>query len=477
MLATTKTFIILLIYWMSIFSSIALSDPCKKKNESIQELKAEIETLQKRAEETVIKPLRCDGISITPSLSNDSQYYIVLPGDYLSKIVENHGFHYSQYKTIWRLHNQRNNLEKITDPNTIKPGLKLYIPSVAEFNYFIENNKSHTATVPDKQIPLTDPYESGNSNDISIAGSSTVYPLTVRAAECYRQAGGYKGTIKIRSTGTLDGIEKLCGGQFDMANASKEPDDQEAKLYGCNNSDNKLIKLHVAVDAVGIFINKNNPFFKSYPDISLDINEDLPLLLNHYIDWKELYENSNLRDNNLIEPLTEKLAAENLEKYFPTLKSGTLEFLVEKMYQKQLSTDEKERRDQIIKWKQELVCNATTTTEDDFMVADMISKNRNAVGVLGFSYIYNNPDLIPIKINGLEPRLEEINTRRYKLVRDLFIYTTNKRIKYGSKAICGFLKYYSNTVDNYVADVGYAVRTEDDAKASREELNRACPNQ
>ena len=154
-----------------------------------------------------------------------------------------------------------------------------------------------------------------------------------------------------------------------------------------------------------------------------------------------------------------------------------MEFLVEKMYQKQLSTDDKERRNQIIKWKQELVCNATTTTEDDFMVADTIAKNRNAVGVLGFSYNYNNPELIPIKINGLEPRLEEINTRRYKLVRDLFIYTTNKRIKYGSKAICGFLKYYSNTVDNYVADVGYAVRTEDDAKASREELNRACSNQ
>ena len=457
---------------MSIFSSIALSDPCTKKIESIQELKAEIETLQKRAQETVIKPLRCDGISITPSLSNDSQYYTVQPGDYLSKIVENHGFHYSQYKTIWRLHNQRNNLEKITDPNTIKPGLKLYIPSVAEFKNFIKNNKGHVATVPEKQIPLTDPYVSGNSNDISIAGSSTVYPLTVRAAECYRQAGGYKGTIKIRSTGTKDGIEKLCGGQFDMANASKEPDDQEAKSYGCNDSDNKLIKLHVAVDAVGIFINKNNPFFKSNPDISLDLYEDLPLLLNHYTDWKELYENLNLRENNLVES-----SAGKLEKYFPTLKSGTLEFLVEKMYQKQLPTDDKERRNQILKWKQELVCNATTTTEDDFMVADTIAKNRNAVGVLGFSYNYNNPELIPIKINGLEPRLEEINTRRYKLVRDLFIYTTNKRIKYGSKAICGFLKYYSNTVDNYVADVGYAVRTEDDAKASREELNRACSNQ
>ncbi len=284
----------------TMFSSIALS----QADNSVQASSpiTENESLLKLLEVTKVSPLNCEGRSHPTSVSIDGELYTVREGDYLSTIVEGKGFAPVEYREIRDYNNEKahtdDKINIIHNDNLIYPGWTIFIPSRSQLNSFTGHNNSYGHIT--SNIPF------GDIDSISIGGSATVYLLTVRAAECYRQSG-FMGEIKITSTGTIDGINQLCQKQIDIADASNEPNAQEIKDAGCNDTDNKLIKLQVAVDAVAIYFNTENSFFKNDPDnISLDITHDLPYLFNAY--------------------------TKSIHKYLPSLKSGTLSFLTEKMH-------------------------------------------------------------------------------------------------------------------------------------------------
>ncbi len=65
------------------------------------------------------------------------------------------------------------------------------------------------------------------SGDIVSAGSSTVYPLSERMAEVFKNEG-FEGNITIDSIGTGAGFERFCKtGETDISNASRAIKDAE----------------------------------------------------------------------------------------------------------------------------------------------------------------------------------------------------------------------------------------------------------
>src|ERR671919_790245 len=64
--------------------------------------------------------------------------------------------------------------------------------------------------------------------------------------------------------------------------------------------------------------------------------------------------------------------------------------------------------------------------ENDNLIVQRIEADPNAVGIFGYSFLYENADkLRGVKIAGIEPSFDTIADKSYGLSRPLFIYIKN----------------------------------------------------
>ena len=133
----------------AMFSSIAFS---QQQGDSRD---AEIRSLLKLSQETRVAPLYCEPPSsqtITSSSTDNTQYYTVKSGDYLSRIAENYGFPAVAYRAIIFYHNQHQQqipgrrLEPIRNDNLIMPGWRLYIPSADQVREYMNQGSRYEPT-------------------------------------------------------------------------------------------------------------------------------------------------------------------------------------------------------------------------------------------------------------------------------------------------------------------------------------------
>ena len=81
-------------------------------------------------------------------------------------------------------------------------------------------------------VPLPEVDPSAVSGDIITAGSSTVFPLSERMAELFKD-DGFAGEITVDSIGSGAGFERFCvAGETDIANASRAIKDGEVASCG-----------------------------------------------------------------------------------------------------------------------------------------------------------------------------------------------------------------------------------------------------
>ncbi|HHY54736.1 MAG TPA: phosphate-binding protein, partial [Chloroflexi bacterium] len=103
-------------------------------------------------------------------------------------------------------------------------------------------------------LPAVNPLEV--TGDIIVAGSSTVYPLTERMAERFRDEG-YAGNITIDSIGTGAGFERFCvAGESDISNASRPIKDSERE--SCRAIGREPVEFRVGTDALAVVVNPAN---------------------------------------------------------------------------------------------------------------------------------------------------------------------------------------------------------------------------
>lgn len=265
-------------------------------------------------------------------------------------------------------------------------------------------------------LPEVNPLEV--KGDIVTAGSSTVYPLTERMAERFRDEG-YAGNITIDSIGTGAGFERFCkAGETDIANASRPIKDKEvesAKAIG-----RTPIAFRVGTDALAVVLSKENTFVKNIT------KEQLAQLFSTATLWSD------------VDPAW---PAEKIQRFSPGTDSGTFDYFVEEVLGK----------------KKELILNAVNLqlSEDDNVLVQGVSGSPYAIGYFGFAYYLENKDKVrDVSVNGIEPSEETVNAGTYPLARPLFLYSDAGIMK-KKPQVASFLNFYLTYVNEEVGAVGY----------------------
>ncbi len=183
---------------------------------------------------------------------------------------------------------------------------------VEEIGYFpvsesVISESQQAAGLTGEVAPETVPAE-----DIIIAGSSTVYPLTRQMAIEFRRAG-FGGGIDLQQTGSTAGLSLFCAGDIDIANASRSMN--RAELEACQDSDLSPLEFRVGIDALAVAVSTENDFLDNVTQ------EELREIFTGAENWSD------------VNPAWPN---EPIERFIPGADSGTLDFFAETIFTRSL---------------------------------------------------------------------------------------------------------------------------------------------
>ena len=254
--------------------------------------------------------------------------------------------------------------------------------------------------------------------DLIAAGSSTVFPLSDAIATRFRDEG-YAGNITVDSIGSGAGFERFCAeGVTDISNASRPIKD--AEVENCHAIGRSVFPLRVGTDALAVVVNSENNFADSLTP------EQLARLFSTADTWQDV--NANW-------------PAEPIERFIPGTDSGTFDYFVEEVFNKD----------------QAPILNAarTSLSEDDNVLVNGVSGNPYAVGFFGYAYFEANRDILgAVPIEGVAPAGSSVDDGSYPLARPLFLYAAPEIIAQRPQ-VGDFLTYYLAVVNEEVEAAGY----------------------
>ena len=248
------------------------------------------------------------------------------------------------------------------------------------------------------------------SGEISIEGSSTVYPITQAAAELFRQENP-DARIEVGGAGTSDGFEAFCQGDTQISDASR-PIDVAEEVPVCEENGVQYIEIPVAYDGISVVVNKKGN------DWATDITSE---------ELKKIWEPSAEGKITRWSQVRSEWPNDELSLYGPGTESGTYEFFNEVI----VGNEEEVSRQSDVEM-----------SEDDNVLVQGVSGDKNALGYFGYSYYENNLDTLrALAVDGVKPTEETIRTGEYLLSRPLFIYVSTDALK-NNKAVKHFVDFY-----------------------------------
>jgi phosphate transport system substrate-binding protein len=258
---------------------------------------------------------------------------------------------------------------------------------------------------------------------IKIDGSSTVFPVTEAVAEEFQKANrGKKVTVGISGTG--GGFKKFCRGETDIQNASRPITANEMK--DCKEAGVQFIELPVAFDALTVVVNKDNPL----KEIAI---EDLKKM------WEPAAQGKIMRWSDV----NPAFPNEPLALFGPGSDSGTFEYFTEAATGKAKAS----RGD-------------FTASEDDNVIVQGVTRNKNSLGYFGYAYYEENKDKLkglPISWKGgkaVAPSAASVLDGTYQpLSRPIFIYVNAKSL--AKPDVKAFAEYYMKNASKLVSEVKY----------------------
>jgi phosphate transport system substrate-binding protein len=132
---------------------------------------------------------------------------------------------------------------------------------------------------------------------------------------------------------------------------------------------------------------------------------------------------------------------ETILRYIPGTDSGTFDFFVEEVFDKNNEPH--------------LLASNTQLSEDDNVLVQGILGGPFAVGYFGYAYYAENRDTLRIlAIGGVEAIQENVDNNNYPLSRPLFMYS-DARIMQQKPQVAGYLNFVLTYVNEEIVDVGY----------------------
>lgn len=276
-------------------------------------------------------------------------------------------------------------------------------------------------------------------DNISIVGSSTVYPFSTAVAETYAKKTGNPAP-KVESTGTGGGMKLFCAGSGvnhpDMSGASRRI--KEGELTDCKKNGVSPVEVKIGYDGIAIANAKSGETFNlSRKDLFLALAKEVPeqtggnmdgvmgtlkLVPNPYKTWKEV--NAELPD-----------AA--IEVIGPPPTSGTRDAFVELVMHagcKEFPAIKKLEKEDEKQFK--AICGSmredgkfVEAGENDNLIVQKLQANPKALGIFGYSFLDQNTDKVKgSSIEGVEISFDNIAAGKYPVSRPLFVYVKKEHI-------------------------------------------------
>jgi len=280
--------------------------------------------------------------------------------------------------------------------------------------------------------------ESGDlTGSIKIAGSSTVYPISVAIAEDFNRM--YPNVeIPVQSTGTGGGFKNFfIPGKTDINDASRGIKDSEIESARKNGIE--PIEFQVAIDGITIVV---NPEADWVDDITVEQLAQIWRPDDPAMKWSD------------VDP---SWPDEEIELYGPTAASGTFDYF----------TDE-------VVGEEGLSRSDYQGTEQDNTIVQAISGSRYALGYFGMAYYLENKDKVKaLKVNGVMPSIETAKSGEYTpLARPLYIYVSSASL--ARPEVAAYVQYYLEQIDtDLIKEIGYVPMTRDAKNEMVEKFEKA----
>jgi phosphate transport system substrate-binding protein len=281
---------------------------------------------------------------------------------------------------------------------------------IQNISSFIRNPLFLTGTLASVAATVTLTVSSVQSQGVptvKIDGSSTVYPITEAVAEDFQKAKKGAARVTVGVSGTGGGFKKFCAGDTDISNASrpiKASEREQCKKAGIN-----FIELPVAYDAIAVVVNKNNTWAKNLTTAELKKIWE-PGAKGKITNW------SQVRPGFPNAPL---------KLYGPGADSGTFDYFTE-----------------AINGKSKASRTDFTPSEDDNVLVQGVSRDKNALAYFGFAYYDANKSKVnAVSVNGVMPSRQTVENGKYQpLARPIFIYVNSKAAQ--RPEVKQFVEYY-----------------------------------
>lgn len=314
-------------------------------------------------------------------------------------------------------------------------------------------------------------------DEIHIVGSSTVYPFTTLVAEQFQNDTGNPMPV-IESTGTGGGMILFCGGVGaeypDATNASRRMRPGELELCQSNGI-NKVVEIQIGYDGIVLAGSTSSPQM----DLSL---REIYLALARFVPNKD---GTSLIENpyTLWSEINPRLPQRPIEVLGPPPSSGTRDAFVElimhpgadsialikdltnrssgmelRQFMEQIGIDPEiydllnQRRGKAPDGADiaELLAGSMRQDgpfieagENDFLMIRKLVAHPGAMGILGYSFLGQNADLIQAhSIESVSPGFDTIANSSYRASRPLFVYIKADHVDDVVPGIREFLQEY-----------------------------------
>ncbi|MEE4184844.1 MAG: substrate-binding domain-containing protein [Gammaproteobacteria bacterium] len=314
-------------------------------------------------------------------------------------------------------------------------------------------------------------------DQLSIVGSSTVYPFATVVAEQFGRSSAFK-TPTVEATGSGGGIKLFCSGigvgTPDIANSSRRIKASEVEMCA-RNGVTEIVEVKIGYDGIVIANSATAAVFDlTTRDVFLALAKEVPnpdgsatLVKNPYAKWSDI--RAGLPD-------------EGIEVLGPPPTSGTRDAFVELAMEGGCSQ---------FGWIAELkdtdgdrflgICHTlredgrfVEAGENDNLIVQKLQANPAALGIFGFSFLDQNSDVVQGSlINGEEPSFDNIADGKYPVSRPLYVYV--KKAHIGTiPGIREFVDEFTSEraigEDGYLSDRGLIPLPEDEYAAVRADV-------
>jgi len=260
-------------------------------------------------------------------------------------------------------------------------------------------------------------------DQIRIVGSSTVFPYTQAVAEQFAGMTRMKAPV-VESTGTGGGMKIFCGGvgpDFpDITGASRAM--KESEYAACTAAGvDSITEVLIGYDGLSIAHAIDGPDLdlskaELFQALASEVEVDGAIVANPYQKWSD------------IDP---SLPDAPIQVFGPPPTSGTRDAFVELVIHEGCATfpaiealDDTRKAEVCERMRQD--GPFIEAGENDNLIVQRLQADHNALGIFGYSFLYENTDTLKaVAVDGVAPSEETIASGDYAVSRPLYVYLKN----------------------------------------------------